>query len=371
MLFLIRLVLSLLALACVAATFLPFWDTNNWIVRWAEFPRLQIMAALGLLLILLLALPGRLRLRALVVEGLALAAFAAQCWVLYPYAPLRQPQIVSATCAPESRMAVMAVNVQMTNENAERLLEIIAATDPDLILFQETDEWWDERLKALSDAYPHAVQQVTQNFFGIHLLSRYPLVGAEVRNLTSSRDPSIFTGVELPGGEVVSFYGVHPRPPEIGQSSAERDGQLLAAALAIRGDERPSVLAGDLNATSWSQVVRRTARVGGLLEPRIGRGWKPTFRTGSWVVTWPLDHILPGDAFTVEEFQALRDFGSDHRPIYAELCLDPDAAELQEAPPARPEDLEAAKAAIAAGQNRAVPSPEPQPQNQVPGTGSG
>src|SRR5206468_9012140 len=57
-----------------------------------------------------------------------------------------------------------------------------------------------------------------------------------IKELTSSGDPAVFTGVEFPSGQVIRLYAVHPRPPQFGQGTAERAAQLMAAALAARRD---------------------------------------------------------------------------------------------------------------------------------------
>ncbi len=363
-----RFVLYLLVLAGLVVTVLPAIDTNTWWIRTLDFPRMQFLIALAVVLVLLAILPGRFRWTSITA---AVAAFACLLWqaaVLYPYSGLRPPQMLATPtlCPPDSRLRVVAVNVQMTNENAERLFAILRQTDPDLILLQETDEWWDQHLRALAPSWPYAAQYVTQNYFGMHILSKYPLADPQVHFLTSSRNPAIFTGVQLPSGAMIRFYGVHPRPPLPGQSSAERDGQLLAAALAAGQDTAPTVMAGDFNSVPWEGVVQRTERIAGLLAPRVGRRWMPTFKTNSVVETWPLDHVLASPAFTLAGMAVLPAFGSDHYPIMAELCHTPATAAQQQARPARPGDVAAAREAIAAAQNRAANSPEPASGKQVP-----
>lgn len=368
----VRAALYLFVAAGVVVTALPALDTEAWWVRVLDFPRVQFLAALALLLGLLLLLPGRFRPASLAAAAATMLCLAWQVSILWPYAPLMpRPQMMAAPpeCPSAARLRVVAANVRMTNENAERLFAILRETDPDLILLQETDAWWDARLGALAERWPHGAERITQNYYGMHILSRYRLVEPEVHFLTSSRDPSIFTGVMLPAGQVIRFYGVHPRPPLPGQSSTQRDGQLLAAALAARQDGRPAVLAGDFNAVPWEDVVHRLERIGGLLSPRLGRGWLPTYRTGSRLMTWPLDHILAGPQFTLGRLEALADFGSDHRPVLADLCFMPEAAQMQAARPLEPGDIAAAREAVAAAQGRAAPSPEPPEGSQVPQPG--
>ena len=171
--------------------------------------------------------------------------------------------------------------------------------------------------------------------------------------MTASRNPSVFTGVRLPSGQAMRLYAIHPRPPLVGQSAAERDAQIMATALAAHDDQEPHVVVGDMNAVPWERVIRQAQRVGRLLDPRIGRGLYITWKADSLVLKWPLDHILPGPGFTLLSLQVLPAFGSDHHPLLAELCLDPAAASRQPPPALRAGDIEAAQATVRRGQGAA------------------
>src|SRR6185369_8816496 len=158
------------------------------------------------------------------------------------------------------------------------------------------------------------------------------LVDPQIKEPTSSRDPVVFTGVELPSGQVIRLYAVHPRPPQFGQGTAERAAQLMAAALAARRDSSGHVIVGDMNAVPWEEDIGRTERVGRFLDPRVGRGLYITWNAMNWVLRWPLDQILPGQDFTLVALKVLPAFGSDHRPYLAELCYD-GAAGRDQSPP--------------------------------------
>jgi hypothetical protein len=105
-------------------------------------------------------------------------------------------------------------------------------------------------------------------------------------------------------------------------------------------------VAGDLNAVPWEGVVRLAMRVGGLLDPRVGRGFYPTFDAQSVLMSWPLDQILYQDAFGLPSFRRLPAFGSDHHPVLADLCHAPGVADRQAALPLEDDDLEEAREAI-------------------------
>lgn len=223
--------------------------------------------------------------------------------------------------------------------------------DPDLFLAMETNAWWDGRLAGLRDRLPHGVRHVphTHGFYGMHLFSRHELVEPRVEFPFDASTPMVSTGVRLPGGGTVFFQGLHPRPPLWSQPATLRDAQLLSAALDARASALPAVLAGDFNAVPWARVVRRAARIGGLLDPRVGRGLHPTFdATRGPLVSWPIDQVLHQGGFALLAFRVLPAFGSDHYPVLADLCLGQGAAAKQAAPALAAGDIEEARAAIAA-----------------------
>ena len=125
----------------------------------------------------------------------------------------------------------------------------------------------------------------------------------------------------------------------------------MSAALAAREEGPSVVLAGDLNAVLWERTVWRLLRLGQLLEPRVGRGYWATYSTSSWFVSGPLDYILFQDRIALRTFEVLPAFGSDHYPILGVLCLAPEVAALQSAPPVAPNDLQEALTAIQRGRS--------------------
>ena len=350
---LFRALLIVASLGLIVATVLPAANTTAWWIRYLDFPRLEF--AIGMLLVgvaLLLLGPGRLGWIALV--GLA-ASVGYDCFVLYPYSVLSEVQQLSAaSCPTGNRLRLLEVNVEMTNRNAAELLAIVRSAKPDIAWFQEVNDWWTDQLAPLAADLPNVVKQPQPNYFGVELMSRLRLLDPQAKQLTSSANPSVFTGVELRSGQAIRLYAIHPRPPQVGQSTRERAGQLMAMALVARDDNTPHIVAGDMNSVPWEDVIRRAARVGRFLDPRIGRGLFITWSAKRWVLRWPLDQILAGQDFTLLSLGVLPPFGSDHRPYLAELCYEPTAARDQSPPHLQPDDLYLARAEVAAGQNAAT-----------------
>lgn len=354
------LVGGLMAITLIASA-LPLVETNAWWVRYADFPRLQFAVALIILLPAFIALRGRVGTVGWSLSALVLIAVFQHASMLYPYSPLPPHVAVNvASCSPGNAFTVMVANVKERNENADEFLRLVPEVDPDVLLIMETDLWWDQHLAPLAARYPERVQHIPEGHgdFGMHLLSKLKLLSPEFRFLFDAYSPTIYTNMELRSGETVQFLGLHPHPPMApSMPTTLRDGHILSAALEARSTEAPTIIAGDLNAVPWERVTRRAARIGGLLDPRIGRGYYPTFRTRSLLMSWPLDQILYQDGIGLLEFEMLRDFGSDHFPVVARLCHAPPASLDQQAPDLRSDDLGEAQESIEAARALQPESP--------------
>ncbi|WP_093420996.1 endonuclease/exonuclease/phosphatase family protein [Tranquillimonas alkanivorans] len=343
-----------------AVSFLPLLETDAWWIRIFDFPRIQLAIGIALLAGLLAALawprgPG------LAPVALAAAALVYHLVQLYPYAPFAEERAAQvATCDEARRLSVLVANVQESNEQGQEFLEMVERHPADLVLVLETDDWWDRHLSALDEAYPRHVGHVAEEdaAFGMHLYSRHPLVEPDFVYLFDAFTPSVSTGVRLPGGDEVRFLGLHPRPPQAwSQPTTSRDAHLLAAALQAEAAESPAILAGDFNAVPWEETNRRAARLGGLLDPRHGRGLFNTFKVGNPLIEWPLDQVLFQEELALVSFEVLPGFGSDHRPVRAELCLHPDAAAMQTPPAPQEDDRAEARATIAAAEQMDMAAP--------------
>ncbi len=336
-----------LALVLIAATLLPFWRSRTGLVRTFDFPRFQIAAAIPPTVILLVAI-GDDPVSLVLGAGL-LGALGLQLRHILPFTRLTTPtaRAAPADAGPDSCVAILIVNVLQSNRAYDRLLAAVAASDPDLILALETDAGWRDALSPLRTRYPHGVDQAQDNTYGLMLYSRLPLDDVRLRFLIEDDVPSVRAGVTLPSGDRFVFHGVHPRPPHPGNSSATRDGELVLVAREVAREGGPAVVAGDLNDVAWSRTTRLFQAIGGLLDPRVGRGAYPTFHARWPMLRWPLDHVFFSEHFLLARLERLPNIGSDHFPILITLCRDPRAAAVQEPPAADAEDRREGAEAVA------------------------
>jgi endonuclease/exonuclease/phosphatase (EEP) superfamily protein YafD len=334
-------------------TLLSFSRSPHWFVRLWDFPRVQIAT--------IAAISGggyalyfhRGRPLEWVFLGSVGAAIAVQLREIFPYTPLHRVQVQRSELSPRERRAaggstirLLISNVLMENEEHERLLEVIRDADPDVVLAVETNERWARALQPLTEKYPHVVHQPQENYYGMMLFSRLPLVDAKIEYMVQDDIPSVHAVLELPGGECVTLHGLHPRPPEPlrDQDSTPRDAELVLMGRAIRAaGDVPTVVAGDLNDVAWSPVSELFLRLSGLLDPRVGRGFFNSFNANNPIFRYPLDHVFHSNHFRLCDLRRLPHIGSDHFPMLVELSYEPDASREQPPTPVDEGDLEEAE----------------------------
>ena len=338
------------SLVPIALTLLPIVKTSKWWVRVWDYPRQQLaMTLVATAALQALALPRRRS--TLALAATTLASLAWHAWQIAPYTRLHRVQVKEAERPdPDNTLSLVIANVYQDNRKADAFLRVIERADPDLVLALETDHWWDAQLTCrLGARYSDAVRHPMDNTYGLHLFSRLPLRGVSVRNHVTHDIPSVFARVRLRSGEEVALYGLHPRPPRVGDDVEERDAELLLVAREVADAPDRVIVCGDLNDVAWSHTTRLFQRVSGLLDPRVGRGLYPTFHADHRLARWPLDHVFHGAAFRLERLEVLGHIGSDHFPVYARLVYDPSAPAVQPAPAADRTDHQEASEKIREG----------------------
>lgn len=339
-----------------AGTALSFSRSPHWLVRNWDFPRVQIATVAALCGTLYAALFFRGRPGEWAYLAAVVMCVAWQCYKILPYTRIARPQVKRADAAdrarrPDATLRLLVCNVLMENREHERFLRAVRRHDPDVVLAVETDATWTDALEPLARTHPHKVLCPQHNYYGMVLFSRLPLVEPRVRFLVQDDIPSVHTGIELRSGHRVYLHGLHPRPPEPirDQDSTPRDAELVLMGREIGdGENRSTVVAGDLNDVAWSPTSELFMRLSGLLDPRIGRGFFNSYNARNPLFRFPLDHVFHSADWELVELRRLESVGSDHFPILIELQYCPEARAEQPEPREEPGDEEEAEARVGA-----------------------
>lgn len=317
-------VIGLLTLCCVLACLLPTLPKQQWWVRAFDFPRLQIAVFAAALLFAQGLLLDTQAQWVQAMLGVSAACLAYQLWWIIPYCPLFPKEVPDARGGPKlPSLRLMTANVLTPNRNADGLLALVRASQPDVLVTLESDLWWQQQLEVLHPDYPYRLACPLDNLYGMHLYSRWPLIDPKIEFLVEDDVPSMHALLQMPGGQRVRLHFLHPAPPSPteNEQSAERDAELLVVAKTLEGCREPIIVTGDLNDVAWSRTTRLFRKKSGLLDPRVGRGMYNTYHANYPFFRWPLDHVFHSSHFAVCQLRRLPGFGSDHFALLSELAL--------------------------------------------------
>ena len=329
-----RAALGALAALLIILSFLPLWWTDLWWVRLWDFPRLQLAALIVIIGIALWFIePGRWRWP--LTAGLV-AALAWQFSHFLSYFPPWPKEVgEDNACPAERQVSLLNANVLQTNKDYRTLLDLVGQRDPDVLLLLETGLDWEKAVEPLKKTYPFQISEALPNTYGMILMSRLPMEG-RIEHILRPGIPSANARMRMPNGEEVNLHALHPEPPWPGDDTGERDAELITVGRRVRDEGRAAIVIGDMNDVAWSRTSRLFREVGGMKDPRIGRGFYPTFNAKYPLLRWPLDHLFVSPHFDLVELDRLPDIGSDHFPIFFRLCLKDQASNRRVQPSASP-----------------------------------
>ncbi|RYY30599.1 MAG: endonuclease [Chitinophagaceae bacterium] len=317
----------------ITFTVLSLVHNQYWIFRIFDFPRLQkfflSLLTLGLIIIFF---KGDATIKWILAAALMLNVGYLSVQI-FPFTVFAKKQVLAAgSDLPEQSVSVMIANVFQDNTNVTGCLREIADNCPDIVLLLETNSRWDNATRELEKTYPHYLRIPLENTYGMLLYSKLQLKDPTVRYLVESDIPSIHTDVVLRSQQKVHFIALHPTPPVPNENprSTERDKELLLAAEMVKKCKDPVIVIGDLNDVAWSYTTELFLKMSALLDPRRGRGFYNTFHAHNVFMRFPLDHAFISTDFKLKSMRRLKNFNSDHFPMFIHLQYETQADDQQE-----------------------------------------
>lgn len=220
--------------------------------------------------------------------------------------------------APGDRdLTVFVSNLRYNNQVPEdKVAEILAADDDVVVLVELTPDFVD-RLEAggIDQRYPYRSTHPEPGAHGAGIYSKRPIADAGLEPIGELTAPAVT--VETADGPL-RVVAVHTRPPVSGPYVPVWEAELRALHDYAAGLTRPTVLAGDFNATRWHPGFKAILDLGLTdAHEQVGKGltfsWPVGGRIGRFVGPFSrLDHALlaHADATAVDDRSAA---GSDHR----------------------------------------------------------
>jgi endonuclease/exonuclease/phosphatase (EEP) superfamily protein YafD len=262
----------------------------------------------------LLFLVFALQLRYAYAGALLLTALVNGFLILGWYLPLN-----SEGGGPET-LKLLHANVLSSNDKHQRLIDLIAVEDPDMVFLQEITDEWVNGLRPLQKNYPFSYTEARPGNFGIAVYSKIRLDSVSQVDSPPLGYPTIVATAAI-GKRVLTLISTHPTIPLGKRLYSARNQQLDSVLELVQAADRPVVLLGDFNVTMWDPHFKKLARSSGLQSARHGFGILPTWPTYMPIAMIPIDHVLVSESIAVSNVKTGKSIGSDHLPLIVTISL--------------------------------------------------
>jgi endonuclease/exonuclease/phosphatase (EEP) superfamily protein YafD len=225
---------------------------------------------------------------------------------------------------------VISANLLMVNRDTPPILREIEDANADLVFLQEYTEHWDKEFTQwFGQAYPYRLIYPQEDSFGAAIYSRHPFAGQPKLDSSMGKWGIVQLSADVAvGNTIIQCRNVHLVPPRNWDYTVEHLDEMREFEQRLRGNSsRNVIIAGDFNFTGSTLQANAIARSGfhdAFDEAGSGRG-----------ATWPvngvfrylpgirLDHIFLSQNLHCRRIETGNGYGSDHRPLIAELELLP------------------------------------------------
>jgi len=221
--------------------------------------------------------------------------------------------------ASEARYSLVQINLRYNNSEPKRLLQMVAQEKPDVITYQEAGPDWAMWIDILKGTYPyHFDCRNDANNMLVGVLSRRPFVENSEQTCLGDGRLAV-TAIDFSGTNVnvATYHSALPWPFE----QASIIDRILPDLQKFNG---PSIIAGDFNATPWSNGVYRLEKASGTKAiTGIGGTWMPSKLPVKLApfIGLPIDQVLVSPEIETPVAASSEEVGSDHLPIRLEFSV--------------------------------------------------
>jgi len=248
----------------------------------------------------------------------------------HPYHP--KPTDSAAPLPTAPAVTVMTFNVNFGLPGDRDTLEAIGAAGADVVMLEETNDAWEQAIRARWAAdYPYMRFEAGNGAGGIAVLSKLP-IATEERLPEVTWFPAMRVVVDGPAGPL-QLLGVHLRPGFSDSGSVVtgyfttpkiRARELTAFAAAL-DDKLPTIVLGDFNEDHGRAVKLLEAKGFTDVLPQF----QPKAKTWRWDVKvigrihGRFDHLLVNGGILPSDAKVLPLGNSDHLPVVGTFVLPP------------------------------------------------
>lgn len=283
-----------------------------------SFSHLRMHLAAGMAILALPLLFSVLRREGVMLLLFAVMAFSTTLSTAQTFLGGARAASLKEVSAPYS---LLQINLRYDNDDPKKFLQLVGREKPDVITYQEASANWMPWLDILSGSYPYRLNCSKQRrTWGVGILSRRPF--SENGMNTCVGEGLLAMATVNFGGTDVNIASLHfswPWP-------RWQPYQLAYVEPSLRTLSGPTIVAGDLNATPWSDTVRRVERASGTVHlSGIGASWiaRQLPVTLAPYLGFPIDQVLVSSTIEALHIGTTTDAGSDHLPVRFDFTVPP------------------------------------------------
>ncbi len=243
---------------------------------------------------------------------LALAALGLNAGMMgYRTAQFWPPSMSETPSNGTVLLKLLSANVLVDNLETADFMKQIETHDPDIVVLLELNPSFQSAMVRFNQRYPHTVIVPRVDSFGVAVYAKYPFKS----NVTYHG----WYKLPLVQAEFAQFtlLAVHPVSPRTRTDRWEHRTYFHAIREIAAATINPVVLAGDLNATLWSETTLDLLPSG---FKHLGGPFRYTWPRHFLPLAIQIDHVFATKG-VAGKVTTLGDFGSDHFPILADLQI--------------------------------------------------
>jgi endonuclease/exonuclease/phosphatase (EEP) superfamily protein YafD len=226
--------------------------------------------------------------------------------------------------------AIVHANLGLQAEVPKGLVDLIEATDPDIVFLQEVTPNAADQLESSFPTFSVIQSCPRSDSRGVAALaSRQPVRGFSVISSTIARlaanvtdRPHVTMQVAVQGTrcQIISF---HCKRPSSSETIAIQQAEYVALAEWFQSNRKNAALAiGDFNSTPWSKPVRELIVNAHMPSIQSGLGIGPTWPAGRFQsLGIPIDLCIHNAGVATVSMTGAP-VGSDHLPLYCRVYVD-------------------------------------------------
>ena len=182
--------LQIFGAIAVLLTLIPLIAMDYWWIRVFDFPHIQLTILTFTAFIVYFIKFKIDEWEEYLFVGVLMGCLIFQYAKIHPYTPYAKEEVKNSSQNSEIAVSIFTANVFQDNKKPEILQKIIKEEKPDIFLFLETNErWQQEILKVVPDVYKYRVEVPLDNTYGLLMYSKLELITPEVKYLVDKEIP--------------------------------------------------------------------------------------------------------------------------------------------------------------------------------------